>query len=425
MPTDIDTLLNLLSLHQQKYEDSIHLVPSENTMSPLAKLPFLLDAHARYFLDDLRLFGNWSFPGGKELGAIEQEVLIPLLQKYAKATYVNARALSGMNCMTIALCAMASPGDIVYVIPAAAGGHACTTGVAQSMGLDVRYIPFRNEFDVDHEAFAAAIERDRPKLIYLDQATFLFPIDIRPIRAVIDRFRLATTIHCDSSHLNGLIFGGVVENPLECGAHSFGGSTHKTLPGPHKGFIATNDRLLANAIQVKADQLVSQHHMASTISLAITMLEFEQCRGVELMRDTMANTRSFCAAIERNARITLHAGERGHTGCHQIWAFPKDGDARVIYERMLGAGLVTNIFNGLPGLDRPAYRLSLAEFTRLGATAVESAELASLLCRATDEGANLTSLREQVRQLRRALAGPKYCYAQHELPSPFAQKAWA
>ncbi len=419
----IDYLMDALTAHQRKFDESIHLIPSENTISPLARLPFLLDAHARYFLDDLRLFGDWSFPGGKELGSIEQAVLNPLLKKYAKAKYVNARALSGMNCMMIALSAFTKPGDLIYVIPGDAGGHACTTGVAESMGLKVKFIPFKNAFDIDYDALTAALQADKPKVVYLDQATFLFPLDTQPIRDAIDALQLDTLIHYDSSHLNGFIFAGVVDNPLERGAHCFGGSTHKTLPGPHKGFLATNDEALAKAIQDKADHLVSQHHMASTTALAITMLEFDQCDGKGLMQQVMKNTYAFCNAIPDGAALVVHGKERGFTGCHQIWVYPKTGDARAIYNRMVEAGIIVNLFGGLPGLGQPAYRMSVAEFTRLGATEQDAAELAGYMC-ALAANADVADIKAKVKALRGKLNGPKYCFTQDNVSNELAQKIW-
>ena len=421
----IKDIMNILASHQSIYDNSIHLVPSENTLSPLAKIPFLLDAHARYFLDDLRLFGDWSFPGGKALGNIEQDILIPLLRKYAGARYVNVRALSGMNCMMIALAAITRPGDLIYTLPGDAGGHACTRGVAESLGLRVKFIPFVNEFDIDHDALAQALQADKPRMVYLDQATFLFPLNTQPVRDLIDRLKLDTRIHYDSSHLNGFILGGIVANPLERGAHSFGGSTHKTLPGPHKGFLATDDPDLAQAIQVKADHLVSQHHMASTISLAITMVEFDQCGGAALMRQVMSNTQAFCSAIPDDGPLTVHARERGYTGCHQVWMHPSQGDTRALYNCMIEAGIITNLFGGLPGLPRPAYRMSLAEFTRLGATEADAVELAGLLCRLAQDSPDVTRLREDVRRLRRNLTGPVYCFGPDEIGDELLKRVWS
>ena len=50
-------------------------------------------------------------------------------------------------------------------------------------------------------------------------------------------------IHYDSSHTNELSLADAMFNPLENGAHFFGGSTHQILVGPHKAFFTLNDEL--------------------------------------------------------------------------------------------------------------------------------------------------------------------------------------
>ena len=79
----------------------------------------------------------------------------------------------------------------------------------------------------------------------------MFPIDPQPIRNLIDKLSPETILHYDSSHINGLIFGKALFNPLTRGAHCYGGSTHKTLPGPHKGFLAMNELSIAKRMGIR------------------------------------------------------------------------------------------------------------------------------------------------------------------------------
>lgn len=210
---------------------------------------------------------------GKDLGTIEQEYLYPLLKEAAQAQYVTTKPISGINCMTIALSALSKPGDTIYTVPITVGGHVSTLHVAEGLGLTVKHIPFLNPYDINYEELETCLIKDNPAIVYIDQSTFLFPIDPYPIRQIINKNNLRSYIHYDSSHINGFILTHVMDNPLERGAHCFGGSTHKTLPGPHKGFLATNNQELYIKIQNKSDHFVSHSHMARSISLAITLLE--------------------------------------------------------------------------------------------------------------------------------------------------------
>lgn len=388
----------------------VNLTPSENVLSPLARLPFVLDAHGRYFLDDLRLFGRWFFPAGRELGALQHDVLTPILQTMTEARHVNIRPISGINCMTAALAGIARSGDTVLTVPLSAGGHASTSVVATRLGLRVEPLPFTTPHDLDLDRLADMLERESPALIYFDQSTLLFPIDPEPVRRIVDIVSPSTLIHYDSSHVNGLILGGAVFNPLRRGADSFGGSTHKTLAGPHKGFFATNRDDLAERFQAATDHFVSHHHMASVLSLAITLIEMQECGGAEYARTTVDNARLFAVALA-NEGVPAAEGERGYTSCHQVWVPCDTVEATAaLTNRLERCGLLANNFNCLPGLDRPGFRLSAAEITKRGASSDDMVELAGVIADAVLERAGDDDIRGRVADLAGRWAEPRYCF---------------
>jgi glycine hydroxymethyltransferase len=403
----------------------INMTPSENILSPLARLPFVLDAHGRYFLDDLRLFGRWFFPAGRDLGALQQDVLTPLLGEMAHSRHVNVRPISGINCMTVALAALTNLGETILTVPLAAGGHASTSVVAARLGLRVLELPFASPQALDLDLLVQLVESVRPALIYFDQSTFLFPIDPAPVRAIVDAVSPRTLIHYDSSHLNGLILGGATFNPLQQGADSFGGSTHKTLPGPHKGFFATDNDDLADRFQAAADHFVSHHHMASVLSLAITLMEMRCCGGAQYSRMVIDNARAFGKALTE-AGLPAAESERGFSDCHQIWV-PCDDlkSTTCATHRLERCGLIANNTNALPGLNRPGFRLSTAELTRRGATADDMALLADIFVQAALNRGDEPEICGRVAVLAERLIKPHYCFQWEDvedtdLPPKFA-----
>ena len=412
---DIDHILDKVIEHHNSSVNQINLTPSENTLSPLSRLPFVLDAYSRYFLDDLRLFGDWSFPSGKDLGDIEQNMLQPTLKDLGKAKYINVRPISGINCMTIALAAFSEPGDTLYSIPMSAGGHPSTINVAEGLGLKVKDVPFFNAFEIDLTKLENKLVEDNPSILYIDQATFLYPIDPRPIRNIIDRHELKTIIHYDSSHLNGFIFGGATENPLEAGAHCYGGSTHKTFPGPHKGFLATNDQELNALILEKSDHFVSHHHMASVVSLAISLLEFKNNDGTKYIEQVVANTKYFCELIDKNKKYVILNHNNKNTETHQIWLTTKNPKkAREVERKLRYVGIILNCFPGLPGFNHTSYRLSVAEFTRFGANKDSIKELVKCFDMILDTDVNLDLVKNKVSKLRNENSKIQYCHNYNE-----------
>ncbi|MGW3500713.1 hypothetical protein ACWDMY_08255 [Streptomyces globisporus] len=413
----VAALFGALGRDQERARATLNLVPSENVLSPLARVPFALDAYARYFFDHKRMFGAWSFFGGTGAGAIEQETLLPLLRDQAQAPFVNPQPISGLNCMTAAMSALASPGDTVVLIPTDAGGHMSTAGVARRLGLHVLTLPMADAHTVDHEALGALLRSERPALVYLDQSTVLFPLDCAPLREVIDRESPRTLLHFDSSHLNGLILSKALANPLDRGADTFGGSTHKTLAGPHKGFLATRREDLSERIDASTADLVSHHHPAEVLSLAVTLLELRDRDGAGYGAAILANAQALAARLhERGAAVA--AADRGFTGCHQVWLDTRSADEGVaMADRLYAAGVAVNRV-GVPGVRGAAFRLSSAEVTRCGATEADSTELADIIADAVVDGAPTDRVASRAAALRARLYRPRYCFEDDALEDP-------
>lgn len=113
----------MLSSAERRARRSLSFTPPDNVMSPLARVPLVLNLSGRYFFDHMQKLGSWSFPGCLEGGATEHGVLLPMLRNLTGASYVDVRPLSGLNCMTVALSALCEPGDVIMSVPVESGGH--------------------------------------------------------------------------------------------------------------------------------------------------------------------------------------------------------------------------------------------------------------------------------------------------------------
>ena len=405
----INKVLSALIDHNARVGAALNFTPSENRLSPLARLPLVSDLYCRYFLDDLKLFGEWAFYGGKDVGNIENNILHPCLQRLTGALHVNARPISGINCMTVALAAITEPGDAVFAIPLEFGGHASTQIIIESMGRTFVEIPMISHCEIDLLNLTQLFHEQRPRLIYIDQATMLFPLELPGVRSVINEVSPHTILHYDSSHLNGLILGGENPNPLEHGADIFGGSTHKTLPGPHKGFLVTNNDEIASKISEMASHFVSHHHSAEMVSLAITLLEFEQCGGNDYARKVVENAKIFGRQLHE-AGVDTAAHEMDFTGCHQVWVTPPENiDANALARDFEDCGLILNVFGGLPGINRPSFRVSLAEVTRMKATHDHAKILADIFADLILGRKSKNVLQSELKIIKSELSTPGYC----------------
>lgn len=407
--------LKILFDNEKLSERSLSFIPSENSLSSLARLPLVLDAYNRYFLDDLRTIGKWSFNGGRILGKVEKDVLEPLLKEMSRSKYINTRPISGMTCTSIILSALCEKGDNILLTGKDIGGHSSIEKIANTLGIIPNYLPIKDHFTIDYEKLTIQLKNINPSLIYIGQSSTLFPIEPSILRDLVNKFSPNTIIHYDSSHLNGLILNNAIFNPLETGAHVFGGSTHKTLPGPHKGFLATDDKNIAKKIQQASDHLLSHHHMADIFSLTITLLEMKNCNGDIYAQSIIKNTKLFAKYLYKNG-VNVCFPEMGFTDCHQIWVnLSKHSDVDTILENFYESGLIINNVDSLLGINGTSLRLSLSEITRFGIDEEDIKKLAMIFSRIIKNDNIDNNYLTEVKEIKRKLNRRNYCYNLNDL----------
>lgn len=362
----IENFIKIFLLHESKYENSISLIASENFISPLAAKIASSDIYNRYFFEQSLMWGDNAFAGSQFIKQIYSDVLIPNLQRLTKAKHVSARPISGLNCMTIVLDSYCNTGDTIITLSPDIGGHPSTKRVAKKFGLNIIYLPVISYYEPNIEELNNLLHSNNIKLIYIDQSCALDIFNIKPIVTAIKQISPSTYLHVDTSHWNGLIFGEVINNPLADGAHSIGGSTHKTFPGPIKGFFATNDIQCMKLFYASANHLISHQHTGSTCALAIALQEFIDLKGQRYSHQIIRNAQAFAKIIDQY-KISVIKHNAEYTRTHQVWINPKPhGDGNNIASKLYEANLIVSCFPSLPGIENEAIRLGFNEITRFG-----------------------------------------------------------
>lgn len=397
----LDEVLRILADHEEHARRTLNMVPSENAMSGLAKLPLLLDAHHRYFFNEGGLADRWHFRGARQLRDLEMGLTVPLLEELGHATYVSVRPLSGLNAMTLALATLGGePGSTVVTVAPDNGGHYATASVAGRLGLKVEYLTGPDPHTIDFDHAARLLRRVRPALVYVDQSHCLFPLDVAALVSTVRAASPQTLVHVDASHWFGLVLAGVFANPLDQGADSFGGSTHKTFPGPQKAVLLTRDPNIECRIRDTQDYLISSHHFASVAALGIALLEFRDFGGREYARAVVANTREF-GRLLGTWGTTVVAADRGCSAGHQLWLDTEaDGIApHLAADRLAEAGITVNFMAGLPGFTGQGVRIGLNEPTYRGLTLPDLPELAEIFTLAIKAAAPADLLAARIARL--------------------------
>lgn len=383
--------------HHAASRQRLHLVPSENGLSTAARIPHLMEAAVRYAFAAPEDGGeNWAWPGRQDLLAVEQDAAARLGAQLG-AAHVNAKAVSGVSALTVALSALAERGDLALNFAERDGGHGSTRFIGSRLGLRMGDLPFDPmTLTVDIDALNDQLGGGpRPALVYLDAFMCLFPVDLAGLREVVGPH---TKIHYDASHTLGLIAGGQFQNPLAEGADSLGGSTHKTYPGPHKGVLATNDAGLAARFNEHASYFISHHHPADVVALAVATAEMG-ARGAAYARATVANARRLAAGLAERG-FTVCGQQVGFTACHQLWIdIAAILDAQEASRRLFDAGIVVNAIP-IPHIAAPAgLRLGLQEVSWAGMGAGEMDELAQIFTAVLRDDDDATAVGKRVRTL--------------------------
>jgi glycine hydroxymethyltransferase len=398
----IENILDVLDRHEYDASRTVSMVPSENCMSALAKLPLLMDVYHRYFFNTTESEDEWNFRGAQDVAWLETQFALPLLREFTGAKYVNLRPLSGLSGMAMVLSALGGGrGAKVMTVSPEQGGHYATAKLGERLGIETCYITGPDPHTIDYDQVAATVLREAPELIYVDQSNCLFPLDVHQLVSVVREVAPGTLVHVDCSHWMGLVLGGQIPNPLTAGADSFGGSTHKTFPGPHKAIVATNREDLSQKLAKAQFEMISSHHFAAAISLGIALLEFKLCGGRRYAATLMENTKEL--AVQLQARgIHVVAADRGFSGGHQLWVrtLPSGIDAYRASDLLYSAGIRVNALPELPGIRERVIRLGVNEATYHGFCPADMQELAAVFAWAVFKEQSSAKLSQHVAALR-------------------------
>lgn len=367
IPPALAQAVALLATAVERSDQRINLVPSEARMSPLARRPLGTDLYFRYFFNEQADPLFWQFRGGQEIGHLERDLAVSALGRLAAAPHVNVRPLSGLSAMLLTISALGGPaGSTVICLDPDAGGHFATASVIRRLGRRPVAIGVRDG-KVDRDGLAAALRAgDGASLVYLDLQNTLAELDVAVAAAVLAEHSPATHLHVDTSHTLGLVLGQAHANPLDAGADSFGGSTHKSFPGPQKGALFCRDTVIAKQFQEAQFDLISSHHFAETLALGLAAAEFE-IFGEPYARQVVENAQALARSLREHGFEVAGCGSE-LTATHQVWI--SHGSLAAVTrlgDRLAAAGIAANVQDDLPGLRGAAFRLGVNETTFEGA----------------------------------------------------------
>jgi len=226
-------IFKLLDEEQQRQEEGIELIASENFVSRQVMEAAGSVATNKYAegLPGKRYYGGCQVVDEIETIAIERA------KKLFNAEWVNVQPHSGAQANAAVMLACLQPGDKILGFDLSHGGHLTHGSPVNFSGklYEPHFYGVNKETGrVDYEMLEKVALEQKPKMIIAGASAYSRDWDYEFIRKVADK--VGALVLADISHPAGLIARGLLNDPLPY-CHIVSTTTHKTLRGPRGGII--------------------------------------------------------------------------------------------------------------------------------------------------------------------------------------------
>src|SRR5438270_5539811 len=225
-------LWNAIRLENQRQEDHVELIASENYVSRqvlIAQGSQLTNKYAEGY-PGRRYYGGCEYVDMAETIAIERA------KKLFGAPWANVQPHSGSQANQAVYTAALQPGDTILGMSLAMGGHLTHGSPVNLSGKLYRVVSYglNEDEEIDYGAARRIALAEKPKLIVTGASAYALAIDWKRFREIADE--CGALLMADIAHYAGLIATGLYPSPIGV-ADFVTTTTHKTLRGPRGGMI--------------------------------------------------------------------------------------------------------------------------------------------------------------------------------------------
>ncbi len=395
-------LWSVIQRENQRQEDHIELIASENYASPAVMAAQGTQLTNKY----AEGYPGKRYYGGCEFVDIAEQLAIDRVKQLFGAQFANVQANSGSQANQGVFFGLLQPGDTIMGMSLAEGGH-LTHGMALNMSgkwFKVVSYGLTAKEEIDYDAMERTAHEHKPKLIIAGASAYSLRIDFARFAKVAKD--IGAYFMVDMAHYAGLIAAGVYPNPVPH-ADVVTSTTHKSLRGPRGGIILMNDEAIAKKINsaifpgIQGGPLmhvIAAKAIAFKEALAPEFKAYQEqvAKNAVVLADTL---------IERGLRIVS-----GRTESHVMLVDlrPKNLTGKDA-EKVLGDAHMTCNKNGIPNdpqkpMVTSGIRLGTPAMTTRGFKEAEARQTAMLIADVLDkphDEANIAAVRAKVAALTR------------------------
>ncbi|MBE0440042.1 MAG: serine hydroxymethyltransferase [Gammaproteobacteria bacterium] len=228
-----DELFNAIEAENQRQEDHIELIASENYTSPRvmeAQGSSLTNKYAEGY-PGKRYYGGCEYVDKAEVLAIDRA------KELFGADYANVQPHSGSQANAAVYLALLQAGDTILGMSLAHGGHLTHGSKVSASGKIYNAIAYGlnpETGEIDYDEVARLAKEHQPKMVIAGFSAYSRVVDWQRFRDIADS--IGAYLLVDMAHVAGLVAAGVYPNPVQI-ADVTTTTTHKTLRGPRGGLI--------------------------------------------------------------------------------------------------------------------------------------------------------------------------------------------
>jgi len=228
-----DELWASIQKEEQRQEDHIELIASENYASPRvmqAQGSMLTNKYAEGY-------PGKRYYGGCEYVDIAEQLAIDRVKELFGADYANVQPHAGSQANAAVYFALLKAGDTILGMSLAHGGHLTHGSKVNFSGKLFNAVQYGlNEAtgEVDYDQIQALANEHKPKMIVAGFSAYSRVMDWQKFRDIADS--VGAYLFVDMAHVAGLVAAGEYPSPVQI-ADVTTSTTHKTLRGPRGGLI--------------------------------------------------------------------------------------------------------------------------------------------------------------------------------------------
>jgi glycine hydroxymethyltransferase len=230
-------LFQAIKNEENRQRRNIELIASENYVSRA-----VLEAQGSVLTNKYAEgYPGKRYYGGCEFVDVAEELAISRAKQIFGAAYANVQPHSGAQANMAVYFALLKPGDTIFGMNLAQGGHLTHGSPVNFSGKFYNVVAYGVDPEtelIDYAALAQQAQEHKPKAIIAGASAYSRIIDFARFREIADS--VGAYLIVDMAHIAGLVAAGLHPSPLPH-AHAVTTTTHKTLRGPRGGLILSND----------------------------------------------------------------------------------------------------------------------------------------------------------------------------------------